>query len=348
MRFLAQSGYDLRSVVETMLRSNLFFSPQAYRTQIKSPVDFAVGIVHGLEGRVGAEPLAEALEGLGQRLFSPPSVKGWLGGTTWINSTTLLLRDNLALALTSTQDSRFNNRRTDPAALARKYGRKTDEEIVDFFAKLFLQNDLPADARASLLDYLATARRQSYPDYWSAGGSAEPPRSRGLPCVADASGFSIELARADERGPQFSRRNLMSTRREFVKATLSGAGIVAWGQTVPLFLSRTALAAGDHHKPGTKDTLLVVVQLTGGNDGLNTVVPYADDGYGQAPQGSASRPEISRRSTPNSACIRRWADWPACSKIMPWRSCKGSAIRIRTNRISARWTSGRRRASPKI
>ena len=27
--------------------------------------------------------------------------------------------------------------------------------------------------------------------------------------------------------------------------------------------------------------MLVVVQLTGGNDGLNTVVPYADDGYGK-------------------------------------------------------------------
>jgi uncharacterized protein (DUF1800 family) len=162
-----ESDYDLRGLVETMLRSNLFFSPDAYRTQVKSPVDFAVGIVHGLEGHVGAVPLAVALEGLGQRLFSPPSVKGWLGGTTWINSTTLLLRHNLALALTSTQDSRFSRVQIDPVTVVRKYGKKTDEEIVDFFVKLFLQDDLAADARSSLLDYLANARKQPYPDYWT-------------------------------------------------------------------------------------------------------------------------------------------------------------------------------------
>ena len=54
---------------------------------MKSPVDFAVGIVRGLEGKVGAQPMSDALEGLGQRLFAPPSVKGWNGGTQWINST---------------------------------------------------------------------------------------------------------------------------------------------------------------------------------------------------------------------------------------------------------------------
>ncbi len=161
-----QSDYDLRGLVETILRSNIFFSPEAYRSQVKSPVDFAVGIVRGLEGKVGALPLSDALEGLGQRLFAPPSVKGWNGGTQWINSNTLLLRNNLALAITSTQDSRFG-RRTDPVAVARKYGMKGDEEIVDFFIKLFLQDDLAPDARSSLLDYLAGARKMRYPDYWT-------------------------------------------------------------------------------------------------------------------------------------------------------------------------------------
>lgn len=162
-----QSDYNLRELVETMLRSNLFFSPAAYRTQIKSPVDFAVGIVRALEGHVGAIPLADALEGLGQRLFSPPSVKGWPGGTVWINSTTLLLRHNLALNLTSTQDDRFG-RRTDPAELVRKHGKQTDEEIVALFVRLFLQGDISAEGRASLLEYLAGARKQKYPAYWSA------------------------------------------------------------------------------------------------------------------------------------------------------------------------------------
>src|SRR5205823_14553332 len=46
--------------------------------------------------------------------------------------------------------------------------------------------------------------------------------------------------------------------------------------TIPTFLSRSARAAA-----GTKpnDHVLVVVQLLGGNDGLNTGVPFGLDGY---------------------------------------------------------------------
>ena len=161
-----KSDGDVRAVVNTILRSNLFYSEHAYRQKIKSPVEFGVGIVRALEGRVGPQPLAEAMEGLGQRLFAPPSVKGWDGGPAWINSTTMLLRNNLALALTSTQDGRFG-KRTDPAALARKQGKSTDDDVVGFFAQLFLQDDLPESARKMLLDYAKTARTQTYPKFWS-------------------------------------------------------------------------------------------------------------------------------------------------------------------------------------
>ncbi len=68
---------------------------------------------------------------------------------------------------------------------------------------------------------------------------------------------------------------MSATRREFLKTS----GLVAFGATVPTFLGRTARAAGDAGAPGTRDTILVVVQLTGGNDGLNTVIPFADAEY---------------------------------------------------------------------
>jgi len=67
------------------------------------------------------------------------------------------------------------------------------------------------------------------------------------------------------------------TRRRFLSEALRGSSLVALGCAVPHFIARTAEAA----VPG-KDNILVVVELAGGNDGINTVVPYADDLYHKA------------------------------------------------------------------
>jgi uncharacterized protein (DUF1501 family) len=48
---------------------------------------------------------------------------------------------------------------------------------------------------------------------------------------------------------------------------------------MPAFVSRLALADTVAGTAVSDDNILVVIQLTGGNDGLNTVVPYADDAY---------------------------------------------------------------------
>jgi len=45
--------------------------------------------------------------------------------------------------------------------------------------------------------------------------------------------------------------------------------------TIPGFLAQTARAA----EPLRDGRVLVVIQLDGGNDGINTVVPFADEGY---------------------------------------------------------------------
>jgi uncharacterized protein (DUF1800 family) len=166
-----KSDFNFGRMVETVLRSNLFFSQTAYRTRIKAPVDFTLGIVRALEGRIGTSALGLALEGLGQNPFYPPTVKGWDGGPAWLNGQTLLFRQNLSLALTSTEDLRFG-RRTDPAALARHHGKKTDTEIVDFFVHLFLQGDVPEESYAKLLKYQRDSHKQSVPVYWSEDDAA--------------------------------------------------------------------------------------------------------------------------------------------------------------------------------
>jgi uncharacterized protein (DUF1501 family) len=78
-------------------------------------------------------------------------------------------------------------------------------------------------------------------------------------------------------------RDSLSTRRAFLQ---NGLGLLAAATTVPAFLDRTVwamdkpLAGSRVQKPSGKDgKILVVVQMSGGNDGLNTVIPFGDDAY---------------------------------------------------------------------
>jgi uncharacterized protein (DUF1501 family) len=67
----------------------------------------------------------------------------------------------------------------------------------------------------------------------------------------------------------------VTTRRDFLTRGLRDSSLIALAPTLPGFLARTACAAA----PEKDGRILVVVQLDGGNDGINTVVPFKDDGY---------------------------------------------------------------------
>ena len=79
---------------------------------------------------------------------------------------------------------------------------------------------------------------------------------------------------------------LFHTRREFIRSTLLGGAVCG---VMPAFLSQTVSALTDaangsliQTPTGKEDPILVAVQLAGGNDGLNTVIPYRDDLYYKA------------------------------------------------------------------
>ncbi len=140
-------------LVETMLRSNLFFSPQAYRQRIKCPVEFAMGIVKALGGMVSATQLAQDVAGLGQDLCHPPTVKGWTRGQYWITTATLVGRHNLVAALLQT--GKPYNSRLDPWAVAQRHGRGTSESAARFLLDLFVQGLAP-DVQEALLQSVRT------------------------------------------------------------------------------------------------------------------------------------------------------------------------------------------------
>lgn len=85
----------------------------------------------------------------------------------------------------------------------------------------------------------------------------------------------------------------MKTRREFLKSIVLGAS-ASW--TVPLFVDRTFAQLHEQSRDlatqpvtGRDGTILVVLQLAGGNDGLNTLVPYGNDTYHQL------RPKLAKK-----------------------------------------------------
>lgn len=147
--------YDIMKLTETMLRSNLFFSKASYRRRIKSPVEFALGIVKAMEAVVSTTQLAEDLNDLGQNLYNPPTVNGWVGGRYWIDSSTIVKRHNLASALL--QGSKSYTDKLNPWILSKKYERSTLKSAAQFLLDLLLQGDLSFDVYETILNSAHTS-----------------------------------------------------------------------------------------------------------------------------------------------------------------------------------------------
>lgn len=142
---LKESGFIIADVVQTILNSNLFYSDHAVARKIRSPVEFAIGFASCLNASTNNFELASRLEELGQGLFYPPSVKGWDGGRTWINSSTLLGRSNLIQELLTSDKSRFAKMSFEE--FLNNEGIKSTDELIDYFEDLFFAIPIPSAAK---------------------------------------------------------------------------------------------------------------------------------------------------------------------------------------------------------
>src|SRR5579872_718482 len=147
---LKKNYFDLTPVMSVLLRSNVFHSDRAYRALVKSPTEFVVGSykLFSLPQAAVDQPVLGAMTRMGQRLFYPPNVKGWDGGAAWINSGTLLTRENLASTLCAnpqmmqTATWLTQNSSLDPKALSAHIVTQV------------LQGDISSASRAQLDAYL--------------------------------------------------------------------------------------------------------------------------------------------------------------------------------------------------
>jgi uncharacterized protein (DUF1800 family) len=100
--FLKKDG-DIREVLKTMLHSPEFWSPDAYRAKVKTPLEFVVSAARASGAQIdNAAPLARQLQIMGMPLYGMQPPTGYsMKANAWVNSAALLGRMNFALALTN-------------------------------------------------------------------------------------------------------------------------------------------------------------------------------------------------------------------------------------------------------
>jgi len=148
------SHHSIKAMVRQILLSDAFYSDQAFRQHVKSPVEFVVGTVRELGATVPPAVMAQAMTAMGQDLFNPPNVGGWAGGLRWATANALVERYNFAGLLTGQQGATSY---LDTARLARQSHAHDTGGFIDYLLGRFLAIAATPTTRATLIEYAGSA-----------------------------------------------------------------------------------------------------------------------------------------------------------------------------------------------
>jgi uncharacterized protein (DUF1800 family) len=173
-----QSGHNMGAVMRALLLSPQFSSARAYRSRIKSPVEFTVGVYRALGLQGDGRGLNTVATLMGQPLFDPPDVSGWPGdkvSTAWLNSGAWMTRLNYIdqLLARGTATGRAGPL-LDLQAIAQAEQLSSPETFVDHFSTFLLDGPLPPDRRTQVLDYFTATDNASARRITLSGGTSYP------------------------------------------------------------------------------------------------------------------------------------------------------------------------------
>ncbi len=158
-----KDGYDIRALMEIILRSKAFFSSHAYRKLVKSPPEFVIGAMRQMNSSaVDYGYLSQLVGGMGLQLYDYSDPDGLEEGAAWINSQTVINRSNFAMEfirqgysrLRYLPSSRSHLPPMDPWAEVKKHNLDTPDKIVDFYLELLVDSDVPKMVRSNLVAYM--------------------------------------------------------------------------------------------------------------------------------------------------------------------------------------------------
>ena len=119
--FYYNNQYNTGSLLKKIFTSAWFFDTENMGCNIKSPIDYLIGLSRQFSITYTNTKLLFRLQAaLGMQLFFPPNVAGWPGGKLFIDSSTLLLRMKLPSALLNDTGLEVEDRIDDPDAQAKE------------------------------------------------------------------------------------------------------------------------------------------------------------------------------------------------------------------------------------
>lgn len=133
-----RANYDIKALLRTVFNSTQFWEVANRGTLVKSPIELLVGTVRMANyPRESIEEMVNLCRLMGQQLFDPPNVKGWLGGENWISTQTLLVRASYLAKV-----SRGNlNRRVDTGL---HLPAQNPQQMIEWMVALRPINPLPS------------------------------------------------------------------------------------------------------------------------------------------------------------------------------------------------------------
>lgn len=187
-----KSNHSIRAMVEAMLKSSALLSSLAYRSRLKSPLEFAVGAVRGLGLPTDAKGITTLLAAMGQIPFDPPDVSGWPGdkvSAAWVSTGSWMTRVNFVNSLVAAASGIGPRQGQGRVALGgqaavtgsplqqlintRKIASPT--ALADYFIAALLDNHLD-DARRTLVHDAISASAKG-PTFALSGGKKTPAAS---------------------------------------------------------------------------------------------------------------------------------------------------------------------------
>lgn len=168
---LKKNNFEFKPLLRDMfLNMKEFYSDKAIQSQIKQPVHFMVSSIRllqasvnvgNLPGRTDGTVNTSNLKNMGQYLFSPPDVSGWVGGSDWISSSQFFSRANWANTFATNRSTTLAGNTGIPIDTVLATGGLTStataDQVVDYFTSLLIQRPLATTVRQALIDYLKKA-----------------------------------------------------------------------------------------------------------------------------------------------------------------------------------------------